>query len=119
MRRKFITKCVSFFITKCGSYCKLRQFHYKMRQLLQNATFVTNCDSTTNPSKFSQSNAWSTEISFPLLLIKHGVQFQSGNLKKWGITPVLGNYTKRNFRLTAAGRKTASGKRALQANFEF
>ena len=27
-------------------YYKMRQFYYKMRQLLQNATFITNCDST-------------------------------------------------------------------------
>ena len=27
-------------------HCKLRRFHYKMRQLLQNVTFITNCDST-------------------------------------------------------------------------
>ena len=53
MRQKFIWKCVRFlitkcdnFITKCDSYYKLRQFYYKMRQLLQNATFITNCDST-------------------------------------------------------------------------
>ena len=39
-RQKFITKCVRFF------YYKMRQFYYKMRQLLQNATFITNCDST-------------------------------------------------------------------------
>ena len=49
----FITKCVCLFITKCGSfiskcdsYYKLRRFYYKMRQLLQNATFIKNCDST-------------------------------------------------------------------------
>ena len=46
MRQKFITKCLRFFITKCNSCYKLRQFYYKMRQLLQNATFITNCDST-------------------------------------------------------------------------
>ena len=53
LRQKFITKCVRFFITKCDSfttkcdrYYQLRQFYYKMRQLLQNATFITNCDST-------------------------------------------------------------------------
>ena len=39
-------KCVRFFITKCDSYYKLRRFYYKMRQVLQNATFITNCDST-------------------------------------------------------------------------
>ena len=27
-------------------YYKMRQFYYKMQQLLQNATFITNCDST-------------------------------------------------------------------------
>ena len=27
-------------------YYKMRQFYYKMRQLLQNAMFITNCDST-------------------------------------------------------------------------
>ena len=50
----FITKCdksllqnvSGFFITKCDSYYKLRRFYYKMRQLLQNATFITNCGST-------------------------------------------------------------------------
>ena len=46
MRQKFITKCVSFYITKCDSYYKLRRFYYKMRQLSQNATFITYCDST-------------------------------------------------------------------------
>ena len=28
-------------------YYKMRQFDNKMRQLLQNSTFITNCDSTT------------------------------------------------------------------------
>ena len=54
---------VSYFITKCDSYSlqnatevyykmhqvfyyKMQQFNYKLRQLLQNATFITNCDST-------------------------------------------------------------------------
>ena len=27
-------------------YYKMRRFYYKMRQLLQNAAFMTNCDST-------------------------------------------------------------------------
>ena len=40
MRHKFITKCVRFFC------CKMPQFYCRMRQLLQNATFITNCDST-------------------------------------------------------------------------
>ena len=41
----FITKCDSF-ITKCNTYYKIPRFCYKMRQLLENATFITNCDST-------------------------------------------------------------------------
>ena len=51
-----ITKCDSYFIIKCDRivlqdtsgvfYYKIRQFYYKMRHLLQNATLVTNCDST-------------------------------------------------------------------------
>ena len=63
-----ITKCDSYFITKCHrsllknapsfllqnaiiflqntSYYKMPRFYYKMRQLLQNATFIINCDST-------------------------------------------------------------------------
>ena len=45
MCQDFYYKCDSF-ITKCDSCYKLRQFHNKMRQLLQNATFITNCDST-------------------------------------------------------------------------
>ena len=28
-------------------YYKMQQFYYKMRQLLQNATFITNCNSYT------------------------------------------------------------------------
>ena len=51
--KKFIAKYISFFntkcdsfITKCGSYYKLRRFYSKMWPLLQNATFTTNCDST-------------------------------------------------------------------------
>ena len=27
-------------------YYEIRQFYYKLRQLLQNATFTTNCEST-------------------------------------------------------------------------
>ena len=33
------------FIAKCDSYYKLPWFYYKMRQLFQNATSITNCDS--------------------------------------------------------------------------
>ena len=40
-----ITNCDSF-IRKYDSYYKLQQFRYKMRLLLQNLTFITNCNST-------------------------------------------------------------------------
>ena len=44
IRQFFITKCNSF-ITKYDSYYKMRRFYYKIRQVLQNATFITNCES--------------------------------------------------------------------------
>ena len=46
-----ITKCDSYFITKCNrsllqnASVFLWQFYYKMRQLLQNMSFITNCGS--------------------------------------------------------------------------
>ena len=40
MYKFFITKS-DHFIRKCDSYYKLGRFYYKVRQLLQNATFVT------------------------------------------------------------------------------
>ena len=48
MRLKFITECVRIFIKNCdgSSYYKLRQFYYKIWQLLQNTIFITNFDST-------------------------------------------------------------------------
>ena len=49
--RIFITIC-DCFIKKCDSYYKMRQFSYKIRQFLQNATFITNCDSTNLLSAF-------------------------------------------------------------------
>ena len=52
MRQKIITKCDSF-ITKYDNYYKMQRFYYKIRQLLQNATFITNCDSTVMISDFS------------------------------------------------------------------
>ena len=40
MRWTVITNCDSFFITKCDTV------YYKMRQVLQSAMIITNCDST-------------------------------------------------------------------------
>lgn len=53
MRQKIVTKCVRLlitkddtFITSCESYCRMRQFYYKMRQLLQNDLLITKCVGT-------------------------------------------------------------------------
>ena len=35
-------------ITKCDRYYKVWQFYYKVRQVLQSATIITKCDSTTH-----------------------------------------------------------------------
>ena len=43
--RSFLQKRQKFFITKCQLF-QLRQLYCNMRQLLQNSTFITNCDST-------------------------------------------------------------------------
>ena len=47
-------------------YYKMRQFYYKMRQLLQNATFITNCDGTyCFPSVFPQFPILDFALIFP------------------------------------------------------
>ena len=56
MRQLFYYKMRQKFITKCDSYYKLRRFHYKMRQLLKNTTFITNCDTTFNNAIYSLKN---------------------------------------------------------------
>ena len=52
-----VTKCDSYFITKCdrslsqnvsGFLLQIATVYYKMRQILQIVTFVTNCDSAIN-----------------------------------------------------------------------
>ena len=51
---KFITKCDSLFllqsatsvITKCDTCYKVRESHYKVRQVLPSATIITKCDRT-------------------------------------------------------------------------
>ena len=48
-----LTNCESFllqsatrFITNCDRYYKVRWIYYKLRQVLQSAMIITNCDST-------------------------------------------------------------------------
>ena len=44
-----ITKCDSYFILNPKEvYYKMRQFYYKMRHLLQNASFITKCFGSLN-----------------------------------------------------------------------
>ena len=56
-------------ITKCdGYYYKmLLLFYYKMRQLLQNATFATNCDSTRNNVSARQKNETKMQTTYTFL----------------------------------------------------
>ena len=48
----------TFFITKCDTvYYKLRWIYYKLRQVLQSAMIITNCDSTRPYSLWSKGGA--------------------------------------------------------------
>ena len=46
MRQKFITKRVSFLLQNIAVLLQIATTLYKMRQLQENATFITNCNST-------------------------------------------------------------------------
>ena len=41
-----VQKGFFFFITSCDRYYKVRWIYYKLRQVLQSAMIITNCDST-------------------------------------------------------------------------
>ena len=42
----FLLQSATWFITNCDRYYKVRWIYYKLRQVLQSAMIVTNCDST-------------------------------------------------------------------------
>ena len=42
----FLLQSATPFITNCDRYYKVRWFHYNLRQVLQSAMIITNCDST-------------------------------------------------------------------------
>ena len=42
----FLLQSATSVVTKCDRYYKVRQFYYKVRQVLQSATIITKCDST-------------------------------------------------------------------------
>ena len=62
MRQVFFSRKCASFITKYDSYYKLRRFCYKMQQLLQNATFITNFDSTTLNYDLSMGNIFNEVV---------------------------------------------------------
>ena len=78
-----ITKCDSYFITKCdrsllenatvllqnATVIAKCDVYYKLRQLLQNATFITNCDSTTSVGCFYFFNSILPNIGFPISIL--------------------------------------------------
>jgi len=41
-----LLQSVTSVITKCDTYYKVRQFYYKVRQVLQSAMIITKCDRT-------------------------------------------------------------------------
>ena len=42
----FLLQSATWFITNCDKYYKVRWIYYKLRQVLQSAMIITNCDST-------------------------------------------------------------------------
>ena len=48
----FSLQCATRFITSCDRYYKVRWIYYKLRQVLQSAMIITNCDSTPPLSLF-------------------------------------------------------------------
>ena len=44
----FLLQSATRFITNCDRYYKVRWIYYKLRQVLQSAMIITNCDSTTS-----------------------------------------------------------------------
>ena len=77
--QKFITNFVRVFIIKCDSFYKFRRFYYKLWQLVQNATFIANCDSTlSNTPTFTlfglggggaHSFSWKFDLHFACVFI--------------------------------------------------
>ena len=68
----FLLQSATRFITNCDRYYKVRWIYYKLRQVLQSAMIITNCDSTdvskdsprTNEKKIAKSLARSLKQRF-------------------------------------------------------
>ena len=77
------------FNCECGSYYKLRRLYYKMWQLLQNATFVTNCDST-SVMKHNSSVLFSSKTLYALdRRSPSKCKFSNFRLLAWKLTKFL------------------------------
>ena len=50
----FLLQSATWFITNCDKYYKVRWIYYKLRQVLQSAMIITNCDSTKPPSRLGR-----------------------------------------------------------------
>ena len=42
----FLLQSATWYITNCDRYYKVRWIYYRLRQVLQSAMIITNCDST-------------------------------------------------------------------------
>ena len=54
----FLLQSATRFITNCDRYYKVRWICYKLRQVLQSAMIITNCDGTSPPGDYPQISAY-------------------------------------------------------------
>ena len=66
----FLLQSETRFITNCDRYYKVRWIYYKLRQVLQSAMIITNCDSTHETLKtfFSLSEQYAGRMSMNLVI---------------------------------------------------
>ena len=63
----FLLQSTTRFITNCDGYYQVRWIYYKLRQVLQSALIITNCDST---KAFFRSGIWLKIFFWPILAKK-------------------------------------------------
>ena len=54
----FLLQSATQFITNCDRYYKVRWIYYKLRQVLQSAMIITNCDSTGSRKEHMHHFIW-------------------------------------------------------------
>ena len=64
----FLLQSATRFITNCDSYYKVRWIYFKLRQVLQSAMIITNCDSTRSLVSFHSTLDFSILFTFDGLL---------------------------------------------------